>query len=93
MIRHLTAAERGELVARIAARMAEFDDAALEELDRVTDEARYAAGEVPGGGAGPLTEPPPLTRRQLLAGGALLTLASLGTALAVRGAWPALWCP
>lgn len=118
MIRPLTADERDALIDRIAERIAAFDDASLQELDRVTDEAAYldvasvmgpdaaveldglhdaGPGRPPGGAVGAeAAETPgsaPLSRRQLLGGGAVLVLASLGTALAVRGAWPGAGCP
>lgn len=89
----LTAVERDALIDRIAARIAAFDDAALAELDRVTDEANYLPGAPPVVLTDEDGAPQGLTRAQLLAAIVVLALASLGTALAVRGALPMPGCP
>lgn len=93
MTQPLSAADRDAMVDRIAARIAAFDDAALAELDRVTDEANYLPGAPPVVLADDDGPSPRLTRAQLAAAVIVLALASLGTALAVRGALPILGCP
>jgi len=84
----LTDPQREALVTRIVERLTSFDDAALVELERVTDEAAYLAAGAPLGLPEGAAEEAarPLTRRQLVTGGVVVTLASLGTAFAVRGA-------
>ena len=89
----LTAVERDALIDRIAARIAALDDGALAELDRVTDEANYLPGAPPIILSDEDGASPGLTRAQLLAGFVVLALASLGTALPVRGVLPIPGCP
>jgi hypothetical protein len=81
----LDAAERAQVIGRIAESLARFDDETLREMERLVDPGTYAEGET---ARGRLSSPLGLTRRQLItglvAGGGLVTVAAAGTALTLR---------